>query len=243
MRTLLLLLAIQTADGELARIEEWAKAQPDNGPGCIGVGDEYYQAAKKFPKDRQRFLDHANEWWSKGWPNLDTFWKDKTRVNLRKIYAGPGGAGRPLREWTSGQFVKADVSSAVVHGGGSSMRLLPQKTNIGLAEAVTLTLKVKGAKELVGSFWTYSDGTDGGETAVIHVYDGKGKEIATALFAVPSDTPVWVNAKATVSLPDGAETAKLIYLSSSKAGAIYVDDVTVKADGKELVHDGGFEGR
>jgi hypothetical protein len=244
LRTMaVLLLALQTADGELARIDDWSKTQPDNGPGQIGVGDEFYRAAKKFPKDRQRFLDKANEWWAKGWPNLDEFWKDKTRANLRKIYAGPMAAPRPLRDWAQGQFVKAELSSAAAHSGGSSMRLAPQKINPGLAEAVTMTFKVKAAKDLAVSFWTYSDGTDGGETAVVHVYDAKGKEIATALFSFAADTPVWVKAEAKLPLPDGADTVKFIYLTSSKVGVIHVDDVSAKVDGKETLRDGGFEGR
>lgn len=243
MRTLLVLLVLQTADGEMARLEEWAKAQPDNGPGCVGIGDEYYQVAKKFPKDKQRFLDKANEWWAKGWPNLDQFWKDKTRANLLKIYAGPNVAGRPLRDWAQGQFAKADVASTCVHSGAGAMRILPQKTNIGLAEAVTLPLKLTAAKECVVSFWSLSSGTDGGETAVLHVYDAKGKEVATGVFSIPSDTPVWTKVQTTVTLPPGAERANFIYLTSSKTGTIYVDDLSVKLDGKETARDGGFEGR
>lgn len=238
---LIAILLSQASDAEMARIDEWAKGQPENGPGRIGVGDEYFKAVKKFPKERARFMDKANEWWAKGWPDLDPIWKDKTRESLRRIYAGQPAPAKGLRDWGVGQFVKADCASTCVRSGLYSMRLLPQKTNIGLAEAATTRFAVKGVKEISASLWSLSDGTDGGETAVIHVYDGRGKEVATALFNIPSDTPVWIKCEAKVTLPDDAATATFIYLSSSKKGTVYVDDLSIKGDAKELLPNGSFD--
>jgi len=239
-----LILALQAADAELARIEEWSKGQPDNGLGKAGIADEYYKTSKKFPKEKARFMDKANEFWLAGWPTLQEFHQEKIRENLRKIYAGPGPGGRALGNgWSVGQFVKADVSTAIVHYGSFSMRVLPQKTNIGLAEGVKIKVNVQPDKEHIFSLWSLSDGVDGEETCVLHVYDASGKEVQTQVSPLPKDTPIWAPIKWTFTPPVGATNAIFIYLTASKKGTIYLDDFSLKVNGTEVFKDGGFEGK
>lgn len=237
-------LMSQAADAELARIDEWAKTQPENGLGKAGIADEYYKVSKKFPKEKARFMDKANEFWLAGWSDLQEFHQDKIRENLRKIYAGPAAPGKALdKSWSQGQFIKADVSSAIVHSGAYAIRVFPQKSNTGLAEGLKIKVKVQPGKEHVLSFWSLSDGVDGDESVVLHVYDGSGKEVQTQTASLRKDVPVWAPVKWTFTPPEGAVNAEFVQVTSSKKGAFYIDDFSLKIAGVETFKDGGLEGK
>lgn len=237
-----LLLALQAGDAEMARIEEWAKSQPDNGPGKIGVGDEYYKASKKFPKDRARFIEKASEWWGKGWPDLDAFWKDKTRDNLKRIYASSAGpAGRPVsKEWT---VESVTVSGERVKSGLSAARVSMAKDG-GLHHAMKLSVNLSpGSKSAEVSAWVLTDGTDSANDDLkVLVAGADGKLISAPSSSIAQDLPVWRLVRLTVPCEGGAKLSVFFEFQSVK-GVAFVDDVSIKIDGKEMMKDGGFEGR
>jgi hypothetical protein len=240
---LLLLVALQTADGELSRIEEWSKSQPENGPGAVGIGDEYFKASKKFPKEKQKFIDHANEWWSKGWPNLDQFWKDKARENFKKLYASPaGGATKPLSkpEWTGDGSV---VTGERVHSGNFAAKMAMPKGNEGnFAQPLKTEVKVPpGAKEIEISAWVLADGTNNANDDMKPLVYGAGAKLLSATgTAIEMDIPVWRKISQTVSA-EGATRVQVVFEFQSRQGVVFVDDVSIKCDGKEILTNGGFE--
>lgn len=244
MRVLILasLVLLQSTDEELVRIAEWAKTQPENGPGAIGVGDEYFKSAKKYPKDRQKFLDQANEWWAKGWPQLDSFWKDKTRDTLRKIYAAPVSAVHPIQkqEWTTDGVV---ATSERVHSGNFAAKLpMPKGNPDGYHQPLKNDLKLPaGCKELEISAWVLADGTNSSDDDMKPlVSDAKGKLLSATGTPIQSDIPVWT--KITQIIPCvGAVRLQVFFEFKSRQGIVFVDDVSIKCDGKELLPNGGFE--
>lgn len=232
MKILLALLLLTQADAEFARLEEWAKAQPDNGPGRVGVGDEYWKAAKKFPKERMRFMDKANESWASGWPMLDAVWKDKTRENLRKLYCVSA-------------FSKGNVSGERVRSGVLAARLPMPKGNEGnYHQPLKLDVAIPaGAKSIEVSAWVLADGTDStNDDMKPCVSSGAGKLLSATGSPIPMDLPVWTRISQTIK-GDGAQKLSLVFEFQSRSGTVYVDDVSVKVDGKELLRDGGFEGK
>lgn len=243
MTTLLIALLLQAADAELSRIEEWAKGQPDNGAARVGVGDEYWKSSKKFPKDRLRFVDRANEAWATGWPMLDAFWKDKTRDNLKRLYASAAGpAVRPLAkgEWISDG---AAVSGERVRSGVASARIPMPKGNEGnYAQPLRCDIKLPaGAKELEVSAWVLADGTNSANDDMKPVVTGAGgKLLSAAGTAIPMDVPVWTPVSQKLKV-DGAVKVSVYFEFQSRQGIVFVDDVSVKCDGKELLANGGFE--
>jgi hypothetical protein len=240
---IIFLVALQGADAEFARIEDWSKTQPDSGPGAMGIGDEYYKAAGKFPKDRSRFMDKANEFWLKAWPALDQFWKDKTRENLKKIYASHGFAGArtlPKTEWmTDG----ASITSERVHTGNFAVKLIMPKGNEGnFHQPLKTDLKIPiGTKEVEVSAWVLSDGTDKFDDAIKPTLsDIDGKVLAAPGGAIPIDVPIWK--KVSLKIPAArAVRLLLIFEFKSRQGVVFIDDVSVKFDGKEALPNGGFE--
>ncbi len=242
IRTLIVLLALQTADAEMSRIEEWAKSQPDNGPAKIGIGDEYYKAARKFPKDRVRFMDRASDSWAAGWPDLDEFWKDKTRENLKKIYTSPAGAATRAisKEWT---VETVAVSGERVRSGAFSARITMAKDG-ALHHAMKMSVNVPAATLSAEiSAWVLTDGTDSTEDDLkVITNNAEGKLLSAPGVGFSKDLPVWRQSKITVSC-EKVSKLMVFFEFQSKKGVAFVDDVSVKLDGKEMVKDGGFEGR
>ena len=241
-RLLVILLALQTADAEMARLDEYAKGQPDIAPAKIGIGDEYYKAARKFSKDRLRFMDKASEYWAAGFPGLDDVWKDKTRENLKKIYSSPAGAGaRPVsKEWTVESVV---LSGERVHSGLSAARVAMAKDG-ALHHAMKMSVNLApGSKSVEVSAWVLTDETDSANDDLKVLIAGKdGKILAAPGAAIVADVPAWRLVKLTVPCDGGAKLSVFFEFQSSK-GVAFVDDVSIKVDGKELMKDGGFEGR
>ena len=241
---MLALLLSQAADTEMARIDEWAKGQPENGPGRIGVGDEYFKAVRKFPKERSRFMDKANEWWAKGWPDLDAIWKMKARERLSKVYAAATPAPErklPVTGWTAIGGAKAD--SLRVRTGSSALHLKIARKDGGLADiGGSESFDVIAGTEIEVTAWVLTDGTDGSEDKFGFVlYDAKGKSLATKELLASKDTPVWTKLSEKFELPKGAVRGKFGILISSKVGDIWYDDFSVKVDGKEQLPNGSFE--
>jgi hypothetical protein len=236
----MLLLSLQAADNEMTRIEEWAKTQPDSGPGRIGVGDEYYKAVKKFPKEKARFMEKANEWWAKGWPDLDAVWKEKTRESLKKIFATSAPSKGVVADWKG---EKVTASGERVHSGMFASKIQFPKGNEGNWLHM---LKWEGqlpnnVVEVVVTAWVLSDGTNSvNDDMKPHLTGPNGEIIYSTGTPIPMDFPLWK--KLEVKVPaKGASTLRLFFEFQSRLGTVYVDDVSVKADGKELLLNGGFE--
>lgn len=239
MKTMMmvLFLALQTADQEMTRIEEWTKTQPDTGPGHIGIGDEYYKASKKFPKEKAKFMDKAIEHWSKGWTDLDPVWKAKTRESMKKIFF-VSGAKKVATGWKGD---KVTVSGECVHSGQFAARIpLKRNADIGTDQFKYDLSLPRGVKEVVVSAWVFSDSTDENQDTLkpsLFTFKGELKQGATP---IPCDYPVWNEVKCTVDAT-GCAKMTLMFEFASRTGTVYIDDISVKADGQELMPNGGFE--
>lgn len=232
MKSLLLfLLALQTPEAELERLEAWAKTQPENGPGKVSVGDEYYKASKKFPKERLRFIDKANEAWTSGWPMLQDVWKDKVRQNLRKMFQAQGPVAPLPKLWiTDG----ASASPERVRTGRFGAKILATKDG-ALHHSLKATFTVpSGVKQVEVSAWVLTDETESSEDDLKVVAYGSGGNVVKADGAsIPQDMPAWT--KLSVTLPtEGAQKITVYFEFRSTKGVAFVDDIDVKAGDKVL---------
>jgi len=236
------LMSLQAVDAELARIEEWAKTQPDNGPGKIGIGDEYYKATKKFPKDKAKFMDKANEAWAKGWPDLDVFWKDKTSVNLKKIYAGAGGSKPLPKGWSAWQTFRGSISGEMAHSGGYALRIEPNK-NTGLSQCFNCTpVAVQPGKPFVFSYWALSDGTNLPNIGFAACWrDATNQATGTTETGFVANCPVWTHVTVSGTVPEKTVAVHVNCICALQQGFMMFDDISLLVDGKEMIQNGGFE--
>lgn len=206
----------------------------------VEIADAWTRKLPKSGPVRQACVERSGYWYTKAWPSLDAVWKTKLRERLAKLYAPavPGKAGALPENW----YAPVDTShkSSVVaersHTGGSSAKLTPgtKARNARLLASP----KIDGAgKKVELSIWVLSDGTTSPDDEVRFYIDGSISSVK-----IPKDLPVWTRLSHSVELQSGSfQGAQIEVVSFSKAGSIFVDDLSVKVDGKEQLQNGGFE--
>lgn len=218
--------------------EDFAAAETPSGK--VGVGDEYVKLLKKFPKKRQEIVDAASDCYAKAWPDLDPFWKTKTREHLAKLYAPPVPGKSSFPEGWSGPVDgthKIALSSERVHSGGGAVKLTPGAKARNARLLYTPTLKGAG-KKIEISLWILTDGTNSIDDEVRFYLDG-----SVSAKKLTKDTPIWTRITFDANTVGGSfDRINLELVLFSKEGVAYVDDISVKVDGKELLPSGGFEG-
>ena len=243
MNALLLALALQTYEEATLKVAALAE-KAENGPSKVEVGDEFTKLMGKFPKRRIELLDAASLWYGKAWPDLDDAWKGKLRDRLARLYA-PNQAGKPatLDGWGGvlGAAAKIEVVGQRVHSGAFALRFTPKNLKLGTI-ASSKPVAVQAGKKLEVSAWVLSDGTDGLSDGLKFVIrDQKDGFSWTCGEKIKSDSPVWVRISGETVLPEGSTSAEVQISFDSKAGVMYVDDLSINLDGKELLKTGSFE--
>ena len=226
-----------------------AKAETELDPSnllfLLEAGDLWAQAMSANRPLRQACLDRASSWYAKAWPGLDELRKMKLRERLAKLYAPaipgkavgfPKGWGGPL-----GGKWKVEVQAARVHAGGTALLIQPQAEN-GLSEVFRANpMAVSGGQKLEISAWVLSDGTNYlSDGFVAHVLGSDGAAAASLTFPIRADFPIWTKVSKEISTPKGSEKLTLSFVIGSGKGLIFVSDLSVKLDGKELLPPEGF---
>lgn len=223
-----------------------AEAQLDgNQFTAVEVGDAWAKAMGKAGPARQTCFDRMNVHYAAAWPKMDTFGRATLRERLGKLYAPAPGrtvTQEPLSGWggVQGAAARIEVAGQLVRSGGCSLKLSPRDKTKGTL-AHSKAVPVQAGKKLEVSAWVLADGTDGGDSLTFVVRDGKNGFSWTTGGAVKADLPVWVRVAGETALPEGSQTVEVQIGFNSKNGALYVDDLSARLDGKELFISGGFE--
>lgn len=244
---------VHSSDKTLSTLadHELDKTYTDSAPKKVGIGDEWVSAAKKFPALSRIFYDRASQWYSQAWPDLDAVWKDKARTQGRKLSAArPQGTpkkGLP-QGWFSdpnapgGRLVSLD--GVVSHLGSYSAKMVPadEKVPGSFSNLKTDLIPVSG-KSIEMTAWVMTDGTESGKDEVrVYFQDQMGRSLGAGVGAfVPVDMPFWTRIYAKADLPDTATRAQLAASLHSKKGNMWIDDVSIKVDGKEILKNGSFD--
>lgn len=222
-----------------------------SGPLKVGMGDEWTAAAKSFKPLYRIFYDRASYWYGLAWPDMRTqpLWGDKLRERLQRLYTVVPGQPAPNKlalpsSWQSPYAeTKAFRSQAAARAGSYSMRIASWKTPMPSYTAFGQTVDVKPGLYKI-SAWVITDGTDQDEGFLIAVQNQAGNNIILKPMPVLKDEPWWKKVSTDVEVPAGGIRIILAFNIGSKAGTIYVDDVSIKGvDGKELLKNGSFEDR
>jgi len=210
----------------------------------VEVGDAWAKGLKG--PARQACFDRMNLHYSAAWEKLDDFGKMKLRDRLSKLYA-PAAPGKPNAEalagWGGvlGAASKIEIVGVKVRSGGLALRYTPKDTTKGTVTS-SKPIPVTPGKKLEVSAWVLTDGTDGaGDSILFAVRDGKGGYSWSNGVPIRPDFPVWTRISGETVLPDGSFSAEVQITFNSKAGSLFVDDLSIKLDGKELLTRGNFE--
>lgn len=227
-------------------------AYTDSGPKKVGMGDEWVIAAKTNPALFRIFYDRASQWYATAFPDLDGPWKDKAREQGLKL-ASSRPSGGPRRGLPAGWQAETAIGGAkspvldgqIAHVGSYSVRMVPADEKVpGSWSGLKTDLIPVSGKVLEISAYVRSDGTDNASDRVfVNVFDRNGTGIGTIGPYVPMDLPFWSRVYTKVDL--NPNIAKIQFGASlySKKGTFWVDDASVKIDGKEILKNGSFEER
>lgn len=229
---------------------ERAPLYTDTAPKKVSMGDEWVVAAKQFPALFRIFYDRASQWYATAWPDLEGPWKDKAREQGKKLAASrpPGGAKKGL---PTGWQAEAGIGGAkppildgsLAHTGSYSVKVVPGDDKVkGSWSAVKSDPVQVSGKTIEISAYVLSDGTEGANDRLfVNVFDQGGVGFGTFGPFVPTDTPFWTHIYIKADLPANTFRIQAGVAMLSRKGNIWVDDLSVKIDGKEVIKNGSFE--
>lgn len=225
---------------------ENAPLYADTAPKKVGMGDEWVAAAKTFPALWRIFYDRAAQWYADAWPDLDPLWKDRSRTQgLKMAAARPQGGSRkglPVG-WTADTLppgAKAPVlDGTIAHTGSYSVKMIPpdEKVPNGFSQLKSDVVVIPAGKEIEYSASVLSNGTENANDRVILYFVD---QVSGSAY-IPLDTPFWNRVSGKMNIPAGATRVMLGVIQASKKGNVWVDDVSVKVDGKEVMKNLSFE--
>lgn len=218
----------------------------------VAMGDEWVNGAKKHPALNKIFYERAAQWYTKAWPDLEGAAKQKLRDQAKKLAASrPPGAGR--KGLPTGWIDTASMDGfppvldgTIARTGSVSAKILPplEKAKVGSASIAKTEMLPIQPKPVEMIAYTLSDGTDNGTDRVaIGFYDAGGNSLAYHQAFLPNDLPFWTPVTIKAVPPANAARADVQFWQYSKKGNIWIDDVSLKVDGKEAVKNGSFEER
>ena len=244
-------LLIKGSDKALAAIAQKDSEGATTGPLKVGIGDGWVDLQKKFPKNRTSILERASKWYADAWPDLDTVWKTKMREQLRKVNGvptdpekRPPAVAAPTGWSALGDVYGTFIDESFAHSGRKSLKVVkpgnkdPSATNL----AGTVSIPTKGSKKHELSLFYLTDGTESDINLQILFKDASGKQCAkeggTALL---SDEPWWHHIHVEIESPDDAARVAIAVSGKLKKGAGWLDDLSLKVEGRELLQNGGLE--
>jgi hypothetical protein len=216
----------------------------------VGMGDEWVKAAGKMPALSRIFYDRAAYWYGLAWPDLDQVWKQKSRIQGLKLSASrpPGMARKGLPTgWVSDKALAGTdpvIDGNVARSGSYSIKLLPADPKAaGSLSVLKSPVTPISGKALEMSTYVFSDGTENkSDRMFLEFIDMNGGRIGLPYEAFfPIDTPFWKRVSIKSPVPENAAGVRFSAVLYSKKGNLWVDDVSVKVDGKEAMKNGSFE--
>lgn len=213
----------------------------------VGMGDEWVLAARKFPVLARTFYDRASQWYGQAWSGLDGVWKDRTRAQLRKLLQSPGvndpkslTAPAPWKLQDMAQ--KGAATTKAYRTGRASYQVSVQKTAAQLSIALQQDVAPVAGVPYEFSAWVLPDGTDAaGDQVAVTIFAQGGKPISVQRLFIPADEPWWHLVAMKFNMPAEAVLLWVQAAVSSKQGNLFIDDVSLKADGRETIKNGSFE--
>lgn len=244
-------LLAKGSDKGLAAIAQKDIEGATTGPLKVGIGDGWVDLQKKFPKNRASILERASKWYADAWQDLDSVWKTKMREQLKKLNAVPADPEKRIPNsaaptgWSAlGDVYGTFIDESFAHSGRKSLKVAkpgnkdPSATNL----AGTVSIPTKGAKKHELTFFYLTDGTDSDINLQILFKDAAGKQCAKeGGMMLLSDEPWWHHVRVEIDSPDEAIRVAIAVSGKLKKGAGWLDDFSLKVEGKELFQNGGLE--
>lgn len=238
-------LLVKSTDEVLRKLAEREAVAGENAYELVEIADEWLKLSTKNPKTRTSYRAHACYWYGRGWEKLtDPVWRGKLReklLALSSITDAPVRSG-PASWWNLFESGKSSAVDTVVGRTGRSLRIWNAPDDLTRKPGATSPpMMTKPGTTYKISAWTLSDGGESPGEVRIRFWDASGKFLGQPGALIPPNAPYWQEIRAEVRAPDGAAKMDIQIIVLSKDCRTWVDDVSVKADERELVQNSGFE--
>jgi hypothetical protein len=200
------------------------------------------EAKREAARLRPFFTQRAVLFYGQAWPDLTGPDKDRIRGCMQRVFQSASpvlkSASAP-KEWAIDPAAKIGPTELAIHSGRKSLMMVGGKVRSTVL-GQTVVLKPNAECELSG--WVLSDGTDGAEDELYAPgYSTSGKLVLHPKLAVVNDQPWWKRISAKFTTPADMAKMEVHFSLTSTKGVIYLDDVSLTVDGKEVLKNGSFE--
>lgn len=206
------------------------------------LGDAWFAMMKKEPAAKERAL----HWYAQAWPKLAGIDREKLRerVNKLSVPAVPGKPGPMPAGWGGTVDLartNADISPIRAHSGGRALRI-PGYAKGGTGSVLRVGMPLPPGKKVEFTAWACTDGTDSiSDSLTFMIDDAAGKVLVRKPYAMLADTPIWSKLFSESEIPAGAVLFRIEFVMGSTKGAVWLDDISVRVDGMEILKGGSFE--
>lgn len=215
----------------------------------VVMADEWVAAAKKLPPLASILYDRAAQWYGKAWPKLDAQWKAKARIQGRKLAISrpPGVARKGLPSgWVEDTGLAgrpAVLDGAVARTGSYSVRIPAADEKVkGSGSSFRSQVVVVTGKTFEASAYLLCDETESvSDRIYVLFFDQSNRQVGMPANFSPVDVPFWTRVTFKGDVPGTAVRAQFGAENYSKKGNMWIDDISLKFDGKEALTNPSFE--
>lgn len=229
---------------------EIAPLYADTAPKKVGMGDEWIIAAKNFKPLYRIFYERAANWYAAAWPDLDDVWKEKMRERFHKSsnfpveWAKRGKTTDKAPGWDGfSDYWGAFIDPTFGYSSKTSLKLLSggKGNDTGTSGSHTLTYPAVPGKKYTFSALFITEHNENGGVLELRFVDRVGKYFDVKRIPIPEDNPWWQKIQGEVEAPMGSSRFDVNVSAAIKNGVVFVDNVSVLADSKEILKNGSFE--
>jgi hypothetical protein len=216
----------------------------------IGMGDDWTIAARSYPQIARILYDRSAFWYAQSWPFVDGVWKDKLREQMRKLFQNAGvpdpkGLSAAPSGWKNIDTAqKAGPTTKAAHSGRVSFQVVGSKKIPDQVVSLEQALTAIPGKTYEFSAWVMSDGTDSTNDVISAVFFGPNANMmGVSILLIPQDQPWWHKVEGSFLMPAGAAILQIHVGVASRVGSLFIDDISLRVDQKEMLQNGSFENR
>ena len=232
------------SDAALRGLAEKELAQPRAGAEQLELGDAWADAARRGAGPKKNLLDRAVYGYVQAWTSVDAAAKEKLRDRFRKIFQVAGAPSKVApKDWSLPVAdAKAGVSPAAPRTGRHCFQINCIKFRDSAYQPLSQTMLAKPLASYELSCWVLTDETAGvGDALEATIASSEGKEILHSSIQAPPDQPWYKKLEVKFTAPETAVRLTVGFAVKSIKGTIFIDDVSLRQDGREVLKNGSFE--
>ncbi len=238
--------------------KEWAAAvEKDLGPKptvfhSVEAADAWFTLSAKNKPLASQLKARAMVHYAEAWPKTEA---GPTREIVRgklKAIQSKGPESRALGAFPAGSWTgnnRAGLDREFAYSGAASVKVLSGDPKVkGPQSFFTADILCAPGAKVTFSCWTL---TSGGESGMGRVHlkfrdakQGAGEHLAMHTIAVNPDLPIWTKQELEVMAPAGTVRAEIAFgFGPVVGGSAWVDDFSLKCDGREQLKNWSFDGK